>query len=92
MSAKTISVSGAQTDQRISFFLSLGQGVYTFEETPKSVENVIGDVYCSGKYCSNRKKCESLVGYVTTPRSIYACGKGGAWLFVHKVLLSYKST
>ena len=24
-------------------------------------------------------------GYVTTPRSIYACGKCGAWLFVHKV-------
>ena len=27
----------------------------------------------------------SLGGYVTTPRSIYACGKSGAWLFVHKV-------
>ena len=41
-------------DQRNSFFLSLGQGVYIFEENPKSVQNVIGDVYCPGKYCLNR--------------------------------------
>ena len=33
-----------------------------------------------------REKCEYLDGYVTTPRSIYACGKCRAWLFVHKVL------
>ena len=72
-------------DQRNSFFLSLGQGVYIFEESPESVQDVFGDVYCPGKYCSNREKCEHLGGYVTTPRSIYACGKCGAWLFVHKV-------
>ena len=72
-------------NQRNSFFLSLGQGVYIFEENPKSVQDVIGDVYCPGKCCFNREKCESLGGYVTTPRSIYACGKCGAWLFVHKV-------
>ena len=57
-------------DQTNSFFFSLGQGVYIFEESPKSVEDVIGDVYCPGKYCSNREKCESIGGYVTTPRSI----------------------
>ena len=56
-----------------------------FEETPKSVQVVIGDVYCPGKYCSNREKCESLRGCVTTPRSIYGCEKCGAWLFLHKV-------
>ena len=59
-----------------------------FEENPKSVQDVIGDVYCPGKDCSNRVKCESFGGYVTTPSSIYAiyaCGKCGAWLFVHKV-------
>ena len=72
-------------DETNSFFFSLGQGVYIFEESPKSVQDVIGDVYCPGKYCSNREKCDSLGGYVTTPRSIYACGKCGAWLFVHKV-------
>ena len=72
-------------DQRNSFFLSPGQGVYIFEENPKSVPDVIGDVYCLGKYCLNREKCESISGYVTTPRSIYGCGKCGAWLFVHKV-------
>ena len=72
-------------DQRNSFFLSLGQGVYIFEESPKSVQDVIGDVYCPGEYCSNRENYESLGGYVTFPRSIYSCGKCGAWLFVHKV-------
>ena len=68
-----------------SFFLSFGQGVYIFEESPKSILDVIGDVYCPGKFCSNRQKCESLGGYVATPRSICGCGKCGAWLFVHKV-------
>ena len=73
-------------DQTISFFLSLGHGVYIFEESPKSVQDVIGDVFCSGKFCSKRKKCDSLGGHVTTPRSLYACGKCGAWLLVHKFL------
>ena len=59
-------------DQTNSFFLSLGQGVYIFEESPKSVQDVIGDVYCPGKYWSNREKYDSLGGYVTTPSSIYA--------------------
>ena len=72
-------------DQTNSFSLSLGQGVYIFEESPKSVQDVIGDVYCPDKYCSNREKCESLNDYVTTPRSIYAGGKRGACLFAHKV-------
>ena len=71
--------------QTNSFFLLLGQRVYIFEESPKSVQDDIGDLYCPGKYYSNRDKNESLSGYVTTPRSIYACGKCGAWLFVHKV-------
>ena len=71
--------------QTNSFFLSLGQGFYIFEESPKSVQDVTGDVYCPGKYCSNREKCESIGGYVTTPRSSYGCGKCGACLFVHKV-------
>ena len=59
--------------------------MYVFEESPKSVQHVIGDVYCPGKYCFNREKCESIGVYVTTLRSIYGCGNCGAWLFVHKV-------
>ena len=73
-------------DQTNSLLLSLGRGFQSFEESPKLVQDVVGDVYCPGKYCSNREKCESLDGFVTTPRSNYACGKCGAWLFVHKVL------
>ena len=72
-------------DQTNSFFLSLGPGVYIFEENPKSVQDVIGDVYCLGEFCLNREKCKSIGDYVTIPRSIYGCGKCGAWLFVHKV-------
>ena len=72
-------------DQINSFFLSFGQGVQIVGESPKAVQDVIGDFQCPGKYCSNREKCESLGGYETTPRSIYGCGKCGAWLFVHKV-------
>ena len=71
-------------EQINSFFLSLGPGVNIFEERPKSVQEVIGDVYCPGEFCLNREKCNSIVGYVTTPRSIYGCDNCGPWLFVHK--------
>ena len=60
-------------DQTNSFFLSLGQRVYIFEESPKSVQDDSGDVYRPGKYCSSREKCEFNGGYATTPRSIYGC-------------------
>ena len=72
-------------EQTNSFFLSLGQGVYIFEESPKSIQDFIGDVYWPGEYCLNREKCKSTGGYVTTPRSIFGCDNCGAWLFVHKV-------
>ena len=77
-------------DQTNSFFLSLCQGDYIFEESPKSVQDVIGDVFCPGKYFLNREKCESIGGYVATARSIYGFGKCGAWLFVHKVPFTLK--
>ena len=83
-----VCVPGAQIpfeDKKNSFFLSFGPGGYIFEENPKSIQDVIGEVYCPDKYCLNREKCESIGGYVTTPRSIYRCGKCGAWLFFHKV-------
>ena len=72
-------------DQTNSFLLSFGQRVYIFEERTKSIQAVIGDIYCPGKFCFNRKNCEFFKGYVTTPRSTYACEKCGAGLFVHKV-------
>ena len=72
-------------DQTKSVFLSFGAGVYIFEESAKTIQDVIGDVYCPGKYCLNREKCESICGYVTTTRSIYGSGKRRVWLFLHKV-------
>ena len=75
-------------DQKISFFLSLVQGVYIFEESPKCIQDVIGDVYCPRSYCSNREKCETIGCYVTTQRSIYGCGRRGACLFVQKLLFT----
>ena len=73
-------------DQTKSFFLSFGQVVYIFEETLKSNQDVVGDVYCPSKYCFNREKCEFLDGFVTTRRLIYCSWKNGAWLFVHQIL------
>ena len=75
-------------DQTNSFFLLFGQEDYVFEESPKSIQGVFGDVYGPGKHRFNREKCESLDGYVTTPRSLYGCGKCGAWLLVHKFLFT----
>ena len=72
-------------DQTNAFYLSFGRGVHIFEERPKPIQGVIGDVYCPGKYCLNREKCESPDGYVKTPRSLFGCGKCGVWLFLHKV-------
>ena len=62
-------------NQKNSFFMSFGQGVYIFEESPKSIQDVIGDEFCPGEYCLNREKCESLGGYATTLRCNYGCGK-----------------
>ena len=61
---------------------------YVFEEIPESIQEVIGDVYCPGKHCFNRMKCESFEGYVTTPRSIHDFANGGAWLFVRRILFT----
>ena len=67
------------------FFLSFAPWFYSFEKNPKSIQDVIGDVYCPGEYCLNKEICKSIGSYVTTPRSIYGCDNCGAWLFVHKV-------
>ena len=55
-------------------FLSFSQGIYIFEESPKSIRDGFEDVYCPSKYCFNGEKCESLDDYITTPRCINGCG------------------
>ena len=72
-------------------FLSLGQGVYNFEESPKPVQDVIGDVYRPGKYCLNRENCETFGGFVTTPRSIKVVEIVEPSCFLTKFLSRYKS-
>ena len=78
-------------DQTSSFFIVWPRG-YIFEESPASVQEFIGGIFCPGKFCFNSEECESFDSHVTTPRSIYGCGKCGACLFVQKVFLRYKST
>ena len=71
--------------QTISFFLSFGPGVYIFEESPKSISRCHLRCVLSRRVLSQQKKCKSIGGYVTTPRSIYDYHNCGAWFFVHKV-------
>ena len=73
-------------NKQTPFSCRLFKGFYFLKESRKSIQDVIGEVYSPGEYCLNREKCDSLGGYVTSPRLIYACGKCGAWSFVHKVL------
>ena len=88
MFAMHVCVPGAKysfSGSKKFLFLVIWSMVYIFEESPKSIQNVNGDVYFPGEYCLNREKCESLGSYVTTARSSYGCGKCGPWLLVHKV-------
>ena len=78
--------------QTNSLFMSPGQGVYFFKETPKSNQGFIGDVYCPGKCCFNREKCEPLDGYVTTIRSFLVVGSVEPGCLFTKFHLCYKST
>ena len=89
MSTRRVCVPGEHYSfWRSNKFLLLdvwSRGVYISEESPKSIQIVIGDVFCPVKYCFNREECECFDGYVTTPRSIYDCAKCWAWLFVQRV-------
>ena len=49
-------------EQTNSFFLMFGQGIHIFEETKKSIQDDIGDLYCPT--CPN-EKC----AYVSTNES-----------------------
>ena len=47
-------------DQKYSFFLSFGRGVHNFEGTPKSVHDVIGDVYCPASVVPTERNANLL--------------------------------
>ena len=73
-------------------FLSFGQGGLHFsEERPKSIQDAFGDVNRPGKYCFNREKCESLDGYVTTPRTILVVEIVEPGFLLIKIFLRYRS-
>ena len=58
ISSVHVHLSGAQYSlwrKTSSFFLKCERGLYTFEETQKLIQNVIGDVFCPGRYCSLQK-------------------------------------
>ena len=75
-------------DQINSFFLTLGQGVYIFKERSKSVQEVIGDVYCP--ICRN-EKCVYISTNKTT--SFYDCKKCKACCHVLNIpFMDQKST
>ena len=65
--------------------ITIGQNGLFFEESPKSIQCVVGYVFCPSQFCFNREKCHSLDGCVTTPWSVYGGGKCELWLFVHKI-------
>ena len=79
-------------DQTKSFFLSFCQRVYIFEESPKSIQVVIGDVYCPGKYWSNKEKCESLGGSVQNRNPFMVVERVEPGCLFTKFLLCYNST
>ena len=70
-------------DQKIPFSCHLVKG-FTFLKRVKS--RCYWRCLLHWQVLFQQKECESLGGYVETPRSIYGCGKCWAWLFVHKVL------
>ena len=58
MSAMGVCVPGAQYSfwrAKQFLFLSFGQAVYIFEESSKSIQDVIEDVYCPGDIVSTEK-------------------------------------
>ena len=70
--------------KQIPFSCRLVKG-FTFLKRAQNQFKMLMEMPCPGKFCSNKENSKSLGGYVTNTRSIYACGKCGAWLFVHKV-------
>ena len=48
-------------DQTNSFFLSVGPGVYIFEENLNSIKDVIGDVYFPASIVSTKRNANLLV-------------------------------
>ena len=65
-------------DQKNSFFYRLAKGFTFLKRTQNQFKMLLEKSIVLASIVST-EKCESIGGYVTTPRSIYACGKCGAW-------------
>ena len=69
-------------DQKKPFSWGLAKGLAFLKRVQNHFKMLL-EMSCPGKYCSNREKCEALVGFVSTPRSLYGSGKCGAWVHEH---------
>ena len=66
--------------------MSFGQGVYNLGRLQNQFKLFLEMRIVLASIVPTEKIEEPLYGYVTSPRSIYGCGKCGACLFVHRVL------
>ena len=77
-------------DQKKIFFLvawARGSDFWrqVFEQSPKSFSRCFWRCELSWQVLFQRKEMRIFWLFLTTPWSIYGCGKCAAWLFVHKV-------
>ena len=85
MPAMRVCVPGSQysfSGPKEFLFLSPGQGVYIFEDNPKSNQDVIGCLFCPGEYVSTERNANLFMVVESVELG---------YLFT-KFLLSYKNT
>ena len=56
--------------QTKSFFFGVDQGVFNLEETQKLIQDIIGEIYCPGRY-SSQQKCAFFHTCTTEDESCY---------------------
>ena len=73
-------------------FLVVRSRVYIFEDSPKSIQDVIGDVYCPGVYCSTERNANlfAVMKQLRDPFMVVEIVEHGRLLT--KFLLCYKNT
>ena len=78
--------------KQIPFCCRLVKGFISLKRAQNQFMMILEMCSVLASIVSTERNASLLTGYVTSPRSIYGCGRCGAWLFVHNVPLRYKST